>query len=483
MAMEIFSNSTSWAFFCFAAAILSAILLTHKRGHNKNKKKLPPGEMGLPWIGETMEFFKAQRKNRMFEEFVQPRMAKYGKIFKTRLMGSPTIIVNGAEANRFFLSNEFKLVISSWPTTSVQLMGSNSIMEKQGDQHRCLRGLIGNTLSSAGLEVLVPKICKSVELHLEKYWNNSIDRISLYHSTKVLTFTIVFECLLGIKVESGTFSTFERILDGVFAPPLAFPGSRFSKAKKARKEVEKMLVKIVWEKKKKMEEGREGGEEEGTLLSHLLGGMIRGEITEEEVIDNVVLLVFAAHDTTSFAIAMTFKMIAQHPDCHTLLLREHIEIMKQKTEGDILTLEDTRKMKYTWQVARESMRLFPPIFGSFRKAIVDIEFEGFIIPRGWKVLWTTHGTHYNEECFEDPLKFNPSRFEETIPPYVYIPFGGGPRLCAGYQLAKLNILIFVHYVVTRYDWSLIYPDEQITMDPLPFPSHGMPIKLSPKSRV
>ncbi|KAF2290586.1 hypothetical protein GH714_014547 [Hevea brasiliensis] len=429
MAMEIYSNSASWAFFCFAVAILSAILLTHKRGHNKNKKKLPPGEMGLPWIGETMEFFKAQRKNRMFEEFVQPRMAKYGKIFKTRLMGSPTIIVNGAEANRFFLSNEFKLVISSWPTTSVQLMGSNSIMEKQGDQHRCLRGLIGNTLSSAGLEVLVSKICKSVELHLEKYWNNSIDGISLYHSTKVLTFTIVFECLLGIKVESGTFSTFERILDGVFAPPLAFPGSR-------------------------------------------------GEITEEEVIDNVVLLVFAAHDTTSFAVAMTFKMIAQHPDCHTLLLREQIEIMKQKTEGDILTLEDARKMKYTWQVARESMRLFPPIFGSFRKAIVDIEFEGFIIPRGWKVLWTTHGTHYNEECFEDPLKFNPSRFEETIPPYVYIPFGGGPRLCAGYQLAKLNILIFVHYVVTRYDWSLIYPDEQITMDPLPFPSHGMPIKLS-----
>lgn len=100
-----------------------------------------------------------------------------------------------------------------------------------------------------------------------------------------------------------------------------------------------------------------------------------------------------------------------------------------------------------------------------------------------QVLWTTHGTHYNDEYFEDPLKFDPSRFEETIPPYVYIPFGGGPRLCAGYQLAKLNILIFVHYVVTRYDWSLIYPDEQITMDPLPFPSHGMPIKLSPKSRV
>ncbi|KAL0320443.1 UNVERIFIED_CONTAM: Taxadiene 5-alpha hydroxylase [Sesamum radiatum] len=137
-------------------------------------------------------------------------------------------------------------------------------------------------------------------------------------------------------------------------------------------------------------------------------------------------------------------------------------------------------MTYTWQVARESMRVFPPIFGSFRKAIEDIEYDGYRIPKGWKVLWTAYGTHYNQEYFEDPLRFKPSRFEEPIQPYAYVPFGGGPRLCAGYQLAKLNILIFVHYVVTRYDWSLASPDEPITMDPLPFPSQGMPIRVSPK---
>lgn len=68
-----------------------------------------------------------------------------------------------------------------------------------------------------------------------------------------------------------------------------------------------------------------------------------------------------------------------------LVSSEHKDIMIQKGSSYNLTLEDTKKMKYTWQVARESMRLFPPIFGSFRKAIVDIEYEGFIIPRGWKV--------------------------------------------------------------------------------------------------
>lgn len=60
--------------------------------------------------------------------------------------------------------------------------------------------------------------------------------------------------------------------------------------------------------------------------------------------------------------------------------------MKSKTSPDEdLKYEDTKKMSYTWQVARESMRIFPPIFGSFRKAIQDIEFDGYTIPKGWKV--------------------------------------------------------------------------------------------------
>ncbi|PON69428.1 Cytochrome P450, E-class, group I [Parasponia andersonii] len=468
-------------FSILSSTVVFVILL--KLSQSIYKRKLPPGSMGFPWIGETWEFYKAQRGNRLFEEFIQPRIAKHGKVFKTHLMGSPTVIVNGANANRFVLSNEFKMVISSWPSSSVQLMGKDSIMEKQGERHRCLRGLISTTFGNAGLENLVPKICNSVLLYLDRKWNEK-EEISLYRSTKTMTFTIVFECLMGINVKPGMLETFEGVLEGVFALPIQIPGSKFSRARKARSEIERMMVEVVREKRNQMESadgvGLQEREEGGMLLSRLVAGMIRGEISEEEVVDNVVLLVFAAHDTTSFAIAMTFKMLSQHSNCHALLLQEHLDLMRNKRPGESLTLDDIKKMKYTWQVARESMRLFPPIFGSFRKAIADIEYEGFTIPKGWKVLWTAYGTHYSAEYFQDPSIFNPNRFEEPVPPYVFLPFGGGPRVCAGYQLAKLTILIFVHFVVTRYDWSLLHPDEPITMDPLPFPSRGMPMKISPK---
>nr|XP_043639805.1 taxadiene 5-alpha hydroxylase-like [Erigeron canadensis] len=445
----------------------------------KQDTKLPSGQMGLPWIGETILFYRAQRKNQLFVNFFQPRIKKHGKIFKTKLMGSPTVVVNGAAANKFFMSNEFKLVVSSWPTSSVEMMGKNSIMEKQGDAHHCLRGIIASMLGPTGMQMMMPKTCISIQKHLQKNWENN-EEISLHRSTKRLTFTIVLECLFGIGIEQETMiGIFECVLEGVLAAPINLPWTKFSRAKKARADIEKVLVDEVRRKQEAMESGKD--EENGMLLSNLVAALIRGEITEAEVVDNVVLLVFAAHDTTSYAISMTFKMLANHPDCYSVLLKEHEEIARAKRPGETLNLEDVKKMEYTWQVARETMRLCPPIFGSFRKATTDIEFEGFIIPKGWKVLWTTYGTHYDEEYFPDPMSFNPSRFADLVQAYAFIPFGGGPRLCAGYQLAKLIILVFMHYVVTRYDWSLVYPDEPIVMDPLPFPSKGMPIKISPKS--
>ncbi|KAM1600278.1 hypothetical protein ACFXTN_022759 [Malus domestica] len=301
MANEICNHS--FCLFCFlAATVFFIVFLGHKKRCNTNKKRLPPGEMGLPWVGQTMEFYKAQRKNSLFDDFAQPRIAKYGKIFTTHLMGSPTVIVNGANANKFLLSNEFKLVVSSWPSASVQLMGKDSIMEKQGERHRYLRGLIGASLGQEGLET----------------------------------------------VEAEMLGIFERVLEGVFAAPVQIPGLRFWRAKKARVEIENMLIEVVREKRMQMEGKIEAEEEQGgTLLSQLVAGMIQGEITEEEVVDNVVLLVFAAHNTTSFAIAMTFKMLAQHPYCHSILLKEHAEIMRSKRPGENLTLDDTKKMKYT----------------------------------------------------------------------------------------------------------------------------------------
>ncbi|GKF22965.1 taxadiene 5-alpha hydroxylase [Tanacetum coccineum] len=256
-------------------------------------------------------------------------------------------------------------------------------MEKQGDSHRCLRGIITSTVNISGLEAMVPRMCNSIQKHMEKNWQNH-GEISLYRSTKMLTFTIVLECLFGIGIEpENMFGVFERVLEGVLSPPINFPGTKFSRAKKARVEIQKVLIGEVRRKRETMECGKV--EQDLMLFSKLVAALIRGEITEEEVVDNIVLLVFAAHDTTSYAITMTFKMLANHPDCYSHLLKEHEEIAANKRSGEALTFDDVKKMEYTWQVACETMRLCPPIFGSFRKATTDIQFDGITISKEWKI--------------------------------------------------------------------------------------------------
>ncbi|KAJ6998282.1 hypothetical protein NC653_014470 [Populus alba x Populus x berolinensis] len=144
----------------------------------------------------------------------------------------------------------------------------------------------------------------------------------------------------------------------------------FQELRKQAKRKEK-LIKVACEKRKEEESGLGG--DEGILLSQL----VSGEISEEEVIDNVVLLVFAAHDTASFSVAVTFKMPAEHPDCHSLLLQEKLS----------LTLN-----------AKDSLFLKGGRF------------------RGQHTAPTTM-----KEDFKDPLTFSPSRFEKPIPPYA-LPF-------------------------------------------------------------
>ena len=66
-----------------------------------------------------------------------------------------------------------------------------------------------------------------------------------------------------------------------------------------------------------------------------------------------------------------------------LMHAEHDEIAKNKANGEVLTWEDLHDMQFTWHVALEMLRMIPPIFGSFQRALEDIEFDGYCIPKGW----------------------------------------------------------------------------------------------------
>ncbi|XP_057420626.1 beta-amyrin 28-monooxygenase-like isoform X2 [Lotus japonicus] len=218
------------------------------------------------------------------------------------------------------------------------------------------------------------------------------------------------------------------------------------------------------------------------LLSHLLvTSKTNGRfLSEMEIIDNILLLLFAGHDTSRSVLSSVMKYLGQLPEVYEHVLKEQLEISQGKEEGELLQWEDVQKMKYTWNVVSEVMRLSPPVSGAYREALKDFTYADYDIPKGWKLHWSTGSSHKDPTLFSNPETFDPSRFEGEGPtPYSYVPFGGGPRMCLGQEFARLEILVFMHNIVKRFKWDLVFPNEKFKYDPMLEPEKGLPIKLKP----
>eukprot|EP00252_Welwitschia_mirabilis_P006379 TRINITY_DN1723_c0_g1_i2.p1 TRINITY_DN1723_c0_g1~~TRINITY_DN1723_c0_g1_i2.p1 ORF type:complete len:149 (-),score=13.34 TRINITY_DN1723_c0_g1_i2:344-790(-) len=122
-------------------------------------------------------------------------------------------------------------------------------------------------------------------------------------------------------------------------------------------------------------------------------------------------------------------------------------------------------MTFTHCVINETLRMANIIAGVFRKSLTDIEIKGYTIPQGWLVFPCFRAVHLDQDLYEDARTFNPWRWQKNNLGGSYgatfTPFGGGPRLCPGYELAKVEISVFLHHLVTLFSWEVAEEDKLI----------------------
>ncbi|THG08111.1 hypothetical protein TEA_021302 [Camellia sinensis var. sinensis] len=263
--------------------------------------------------------------------------------------------------------------------------------------------------------------------------------------------------------------------------PVDLPGTPFHRSIKASEYIRKeFLMRIIKQRKIGLAEGKASPVQD--ILSHML--LTTDEdgkfMKESDIADKILGLLIGGHDTASSACAFIVKYLAELPHVYQGVYKEQMDIAKSKGPCELLNWEDIQKMKLSWNVACEVLRLAPPVQGAFKDVLTDFMYEGFYIPKGWKIYWSTHSTHKNPEYFSEPYKFDPSRFDGRGPaPYTFVPFGGGPRMCPGKEYARLEILVFMHNLVKRFKWEKLIPDEKIVVNPMPIPEKGLPIQLFP----
>ncbi len=199
---------------------------------------------------------------------------------------------------------------------------------------------------------------------------------------------------------------------------------------------------------------KNSGVREDDLLDMLLDARYEDgtAMEEEQLIDEILILFTAGHETTSNSLTFTAELLARDPESQDKIAAE-VERAIQETTG---LFEFIQACPYTKNVIEESMRLYPPAYFIDRVNIEDDEFNGMFIPKGSNLLFSMHEIHRHPDLWEDPDRFMPERFAEGNAQKhsaYYFPFGAGPRMCIGNNFAMYEMILAIAELVSRYKIS------------------------------
>ncbi|CAB4311325.1 unnamed protein product [Prunus armeniaca] len=441
-------------------------VLPLKLRRSATNAKLPPGHMGLPFIGEVLTFLWYFKVLRRPDDFINAKRAKYGDgvgMYRTYLFRSPSIIACFPAVNKFVFQSDDTFILN-WP--SVDLMGYTSLVAVHGKSHARLRSYVTSVINQPDAlrriaQMVQPRIIAALESWAQK------GRIKAYDETKKVTFENIGQ--LFVSLEPGPLldtidNLFDGLVKGIRAQPFNIPGSAFHHARQCRKKLEDIFM-VELEKKKTQKE---------VVTNDLMDGLMQiiddegNKLCDQEVLDNIVSLVVGGYASTSLASMWAIYYLAKYPNVLKKLREENMAISQNK-KGEFITSDDVSKMKYTNKVVEETIRMANISAFNFRSVVKEVEYKGYIIPKGWRVILWLRYSHTNPENFDDPMCFNPDRWNEPARPGTYQVFGGGPRICAGNMLVRIQLAILLHHLCTGYKWELLNPDAEMVYLPHPTP--------------
>jgi cytochrome P450 len=186
-------------------------------------------------------------------------------------------------------------------------------------------------------------------------------------------------------------------------------------------------------------------------------------MSERELIDEVMTLVVAGHETTASALNWTWYLLATHPEVEARL---HAEIDAAPATS-APSLAQMEALAYAQQVVNEALRLYPPGWLLSRRALAADVLAGFDIPAGADVLLSPYLLHRHPRFWSDPDAFRPERFaaenEAERPRFAYMPFAAGPRHCIGETFALYEMLMHLYKVARRYRLTYL-PTEPVELE-------------------
>ena len=436
---------------------------------------LPPGTSGLPWIGETISFLTDP-------DFANKRRQQYGAIFRTHIIGRPTVVMSGAAANKFILATNFDKFSwrDGWPDNFKELLGA-SLFLQEGAEHQRNRKLLMPAFHGKALTNYVTTMTEITDRYLTRW--EQIGDLTWFPELKNLTFEIASVLLIGSAPGAETTELsrlFTELTNGLFTIPLNWSYTTYGRAIAARDKLLSHIEQVVLARQQQPTQDALGllvqsQDEDGNRLS----------VTELKV--QALLLLFAGHETTTSLVSSFCLALAQHPEILAAARAEQAQIGRDTAisilPGRGFADDSLKQMTYLDRVLREVERMYPPIGGGFRGVVKEFEFNGYRVPQGWQVLYRIPEAHFDESIYPaphtfDPDRFAPERYEYKPSDYTFATYGGGSRICIGMAFAQMELKIIAAMLLRRNSWELV-PNQNLTLDPIPtlHPRDGLKVKF------
>jgi cytochrome P450 len=434
---------------------------------------LPPGPK-LPSIART------ERMRRDPLSVLLPAYEEHGPVFAIRIFHAIHVFMLGPEANRFMLVTDREKF--RWRDGGlgdlIPLIG-DGLLTTDGEYHDRAREIMVPVFHRERIAAAASVMNEETERALAG-WRTG-DRVDLYDWSRHVAMRVAMRALFGLdpnRAGVDLAATFERGLSfyerEYFLQVVRGPGSPFARLRRVRRTLDQVILDEIARRRR----GGISGED-------ILGLLIDAEdaqgtrLTDDQVRDQVLTLLFAGHDTTTSTVAFLFYELARHPDWAERLGAERQGV---DGEGSLDAAQLFEEMPELGMAVDETLRLYPPAWIGPRRAAQDFEFGGYQVPAGLPVNYSSWASHRLPHVFPEPDTFNPERFspEERakLPKAAYVPFGGGPRICIGMRFGELEVRAIAASILRSFRLDL-EPGWQLRVRQMPTlsPRGGLPMRI------
>ena len=417
--------------------------------------------------------------------FAQRVHAKCGPVSRGWWMFKESVYLMSAQSNEVVLFDRTGRFSAKqgWERVLADLF-PRGLMLRDAEDHRWHRRLMLPAFRHEALERYLAAMSPRIEASIAQWGQQGAGQpgsLKFYPAIKRLTLAIAADVFLGTQLDdeidqiSNDFSDLVAASVAVIRVPVL--GRTYAKGVAGRARLATFIRDRIGQRR------ASSGNDLFTQLCHARDEQDK-QYSDEEIVDHLIFLMMAAHDTTTSAITTMIYVLAKHPQW-----QERLRTEAQKTAGHLQAagrtaplLEDLALMTDIELVFKESLRLYQPLPTIARRALVDVEIHGKKIPAGTPVAVFPIHVHRSPEWWTAPETFDPERFsaeraENRRHAYAWAPFGGGAHMCMGLHFAEMQVKAVLLPLLRDWRWSV--PDgyaPDYAYAPIAKPRDGLPIK-------